>query len=72
MAHSKRVLFRATLQYCMVPSSVTLSLSSMTSAFVLKKRRDCLPSCLRTAPPFSLISDIRTAQTTTFQSPGAL
>ena len=33
LAHSKRVLFRATLQYCMVLSSVTLALFSMTSVF---------------------------------------
>ena len=39
MAHSKRVLFRATLQYCMVLGSVTLALSSTISAFVLKKSK---------------------------------
>ena len=33
MAHSKRVLFRATLQYCMVLSSVTPALSSMSVYF---------------------------------------
>jgi hypothetical protein len=66
LAHSKRVLFRATLQYYVVLNSVTLALSCMTIAFVLKKRGDCLPSCIRTAPLLSLISGIRTAQTTTF------
>ena len=52
MAHSKRVLFRATLQYCVVLSSVTLALSSMTSAFVLKTSKGLFALLYQDCTPF--------------------
>ena len=50
--------FRATLQYCVVLSSVTPALSSTTSAFVLKKSKGLFAFLSQDCTPFSFSSQV--------------